>query len=398
MAENVKFLKGTAAQYAAIQNKDVNAFYFTSDDNKLYLGAMELTTEADIVTAMNLVNNSTKGNEALYSTLSTLVGSGTGSISARLAALKTEIEGEVVNTITNGNNGITVGGTATAKTIGLKLSQKTGNNLQILTSSGEEGLYLNVPAATDYTVAVTESTPTGYAKAYTITQAATGLSATINIPKDMVVQSGAVETKSSSGAWGSAGTYLVLTLANASSDKVYINVGNLIEYVTSGSQSGDMIVVSISNDHKVTATITDGTVTKAKLASAVQTSLGKADTAVQSVTAGDSTSGNGTIKVDGTVVSVYGLQSAAYTASTAYATSAQGTKADTAIQGIAEGTSNGQIRYTINGTDYTNVSVHGLGSAAYTASTAYDAAGSANTALQNAKTYADGLLTWKSMA
>lgn len=398
MAENVKFLKGTAAQYAAIQNKDVNAFYFTSDDNKLYLGAMELTTEADIITAMNLVNNSTKGNEALYSTLSTLVGSGTGSISAKLAALKTEIEGEVVNTITNGNNGITVGGTATAKTVGLKLSQKTGNNLQILTSSGEEGLYLNVPAATNYTVAVTESTPTGYAKAYTITQAATGLSATINIPKDMVVQSGAVETKSSSGAWGSAGTYLVLTLANASSDKVYINVGNLIEYVTSGSQSGDMIVVSISNDHKVTATITDGTVTKAKLASAVQTSLGKADTAVQSVIAGDSTSGNGTIKVDGTAVSVYGLQSAAYTASTAYATSAQGTKADTAIQGIAEGTSNGQIRYTVNGTNYTSVSVHGLGSAAYTASTAYDAAGSANTALQNAKTYADGLLTWKSMA
>ena len=209
----------------------------------------------------------------------------------------------------------------------------------------------------------------------------------------MVVQSGAVETKSSSGAWGSAGTYLVLTLANASSDKVYINVSNLIEYVTSGSQSGDMIVVSISNDHKVTATITDGTVTKAKLASAVQTSLGKADTAVQSVTTGDSTSGNGTIKVDGTAVNVYGLKSAAYTASTAYATSAQGTKADTAIQGIAEGTSNGQIRYTVNGTNYTSVSVHGLGSAAYTASTAYDAAGSANTALQNAKTYADGLLT-----
>lgn len=43
---------------------------------------------------------------------------------------------------------------------------------------------------------------------------------------------------------------------------------------------------------------------------------------------------NGTIKVDGTEVAVAGLGSAAYTASTAYATAAQGTKADSAIQGI----------------------------------------------------------------
>ena len=42
-----------------------------------------------------------------------------------------------------------------------------------------------------------------------------------------------------------------------------------------------MVVVDVSADHKVTATITDGTITKAKLASAVQTSLGKADTAIQ---------------------------------------------------------------------------------------------------------------------
>ena len=73
----------------------------------------------------------------------------------------------------------------------------------------------------------------------------------------------------------------MLTLANATNDKVYIDVGNLIEYVTSGSNTGDMVVVNVSADHKVTATITDGTITKAKLATAVQTSLGKADTAIQ---------------------------------------------------------------------------------------------------------------------
>ena len=133
-------------------------------------------------------------------------------------------------------------------------------------------------AEVDYTVTVTPSDVTGVAKRYTIAQASTGLNVNIDIPKDMVVSSGTVVTNPSGQP---AGTYLVLTLANATNDKVYINVSSLIEYVTSGSKTGDMVVVDVSADHKVTATITDGTITKAKLATAVQTSLGKADTAIQ---------------------------------------------------------------------------------------------------------------------
>ena len=58
----------------------------------------------------------------------------------------------------------------------------------------------------------------------------------------------------------------------------------------------------------------------------------------------------------------------------------------TAVQSVTEGTANGTIKV-----DGNSVSVHGLGSAAYTASTAYDASGSASTAETNAKNYADGL-------
>ena len=62
----------------------------------------------------------------------------------------------------------------------------------------------------------------------------------------------------------------------------YVDVSGLVEYVTSGSQAGDMIYVSIDpTTHEVTATITDGTVTKAKLVTAVQSSLDKADSALQ---------------------------------------------------------------------------------------------------------------------
>ena len=141
----------------------------------------------------------------------------------------------------------------------------------------------NLPQQIDYTVTITESIPEGFAKVYNIKQTSTGLNATINIPKDMVVSSGKVETYTLSGEWGLAGTYLVLTLANATSDKVYINVGNLIEYVTSGSTADDQIQIEIDNEHKVTATLKDSSITKTQLDSSVQASLGKADTAIQTV-------------------------------------------------------------------------------------------------------------------
>lgn len=135
-----------------------------------------------------------------------------------------------------------------------------------------------IPAQTDYTVAVTSSTVEGLAKRYTIHQEASGLDVNIDIPTDMVVKSGSVVTNPGGQP---AGTYLVLTLANATNDKVYIDVGNLIEYVTSGSGADDMVKIAVSADHKVTASITDGSITKAKLATAVQNSLDKADSAIQ---------------------------------------------------------------------------------------------------------------------
>ena len=89
---------------------------------------------------------------------------------------------------------------------------------------------------------------------------------------------------------------------------------------------------------------------------------------------------------------VNGLKSAAYTDSSAYATAAQGAKADSALQkaSITSGSANGTI--AVGGSD---VAVKGLGSAAYTESTAYDTKGSASTAETNAKQYADSLMTWE---
>lgn len=123
----------------------------------------------------------------------------------------------------------------------------------------------------------------------------------IDIPKDLVVESGTVETYAEAGAWGEAGTYIVLTIANKTSDKLYIPVEGLIEYVTGSTAADGIITTSVDEHHVLTATIADGTITKAKLVQTVQDSLGKADSAVQEVIAGETA---GTIKVDGTPVTV----------------------------------------------------------------------------------------------
>lgn len=74
-----------------------------------------------------------------------------------------------------------------------------------------------------------------------------------------------------------------------------------------------------------------GGIPKSDLASAVQTSLTKADTALQSHQTITTGSTKGTIAVAGKDVAVKGLGSAAYTDSGAYATAAQGKKADAAL-------------------------------------------------------------------
>lgn len=213
------------------------------------------------------------------------------------------VKDAVVNTLDAADNSVTVAGTATAKTVGVKLDPDASNAIKL----GESGLKVVIPAAAEYSIV--KAVESGdYAAVYNLTKDGEVVGASINIPKDMVVKSGEVATNPDATH---TGTFIVLTLANATEDKIYINVADLIEYVTSGSKTGDMVVIDVSADHKVTATITDGTVTKAKLAVDVQTSLGKADSAVQAADIIEGTE-NGTISVKGTDVAVHGLKDAAY--------------------------------------------------------------------------------------
>lgn len=171
-----------------------------------------------------------------------------------------DIANAKVASVTAGDASVTVGGTATAPTVAAKLSQSADNALEL----AEDGLKVVIPAAAEYSI-VKAADSGDYAAVYNLTKDGTIVGVSINIPKDMVVKSGSVVNDE-----------IVLVLNDEDETEIKIPVASLIEYVTSGSSVGDMVVVEVSEDHKVTATISDGTITLAKLTTDVQTAIGKA--------------------------------------------------------------------------------------------------------------------------
>lgn len=188
------------------------------------------------------------------------------------AYAKTADMDKKVASVTAEDKSITVGGTATAPSVKVAIAAGEDNALTL----AADGLKVVVPAAAEYSIKKLEAANEGMSASYQLTKEGKEVGAIIDIPKDMVVKSGTVVTKAEAGVWGEAGTYLELTLANATSDKVYINVGDLIEYVTSGSTEEDSVQVAVSADHKVTASIKDGSIALGKLAAGVQTEINKA--------------------------------------------------------------------------------------------------------------------------
>ena len=136
-----------------------------------------------------------------------------------------------------------------------------------------------VPEQADYSVTCTETTPEGYAKTYTFTQRGETI-ATVNIPKDMVVSSGAVVDKAEAGSWGPAGKYIELTLANSGSSKVYIPVTDLVDVYTV-EQNAPQVQLAIGNGNEISASIVAGSIGTNELSEAVNADLALARNALQ---------------------------------------------------------------------------------------------------------------------
>lgn len=266
----VKFLVGTAERYAQLKEAgslNAESFYRISGTNDMYIGERKLTSEEDVQKALGYIG-----------TLTELETTEKSNLVAALNEIKDALD--------------------TAK------------------------------AAAQVTIDTT-STTEGYLKTYTVKQNNVEVGK-IDIPKDLVVTEGSIVVNPDEEH---TGTYIKLVIANQEAP-IYINVADLVDvYIAQAGAAQVQIAISDQNvisativagsisatelaaDAVETAKIKDKNVTKAKLEDSVQTSLGKADSAVQKVETGEA---NGQIKVDGVAVDVAGLKSAAYAESSAF--------------------------------------------------------------------------------
>ena len=188
-----------------------------------------------------------------------------------------------VDSISSADSSIKIDGTNADPTIKVQLSNRNNNAICL----DNKGLYV-IPDIYSITKE-TLNDDSEFSAVYHLTKNGNNEGVSINIPKDMVVSSGEVKTVSNANIpyEGAAvgDKYIELILANANNDKLYIPANGLVEYLTSGSNANSMINISISNDHKITASIKEHSITNNELSTSINTSLGKADTAIQGLTA-----------------------------------------------------------------------------------------------------------------
>lgn len=276
-------LEGLKALWAAVKAQDTKIYDLIGDTSAFENYFVDADSTIPVETVIQYINAKTAGIatdtalEALQRTVDELVES---------ASALEKISGENAIVVTDSDSA----DNTVTPVISLKLAEGDNAGNVVLTQDAN-GLKaeVEIPEVThpEYSI-VKDETSADYAAVYHLTKDGTNVGVAINIPKDLVVKSGRVEDDN-----------LILVLNDEAATEITIPVASLIEYVTSGSAEGDDVIVAVSGDYKVTATLSD----------AIKDSLALADSAVQKVEAG---SANGTIAVDGTDVAVTGLDTAAY--------------------------------------------------------------------------------------
>ena len=152
-----------------------------------------------------------------------------------------------------------------------------------LTVDSDRAVDVVIPAQTDYSVTVTEDTSDStIAKRYIFSQLGNEIGR-IDLAKELVVTSGSVGEVSEADAPYSGAVvgdkYIELVIANQE-EHIFIPAKDLVDIYTPAAGATE-VQVAISGTNEISATLVDGGVAKAKLATDVQESLGKADSAVQ---------------------------------------------------------------------------------------------------------------------
>ena len=268
---NVKFLSGTYAQYSALPAKDANTLYFI--DGQIFKGDVSYTDQIvvvaalpDALTAGKIYVNTTDKSVTYYdgATSTVVVPATVGTIGdstpdtdlANVKAIKDFVAAQIAKIPAAVDYTVTLVNEAAGENELTKQTIKQGK-------AGSEAT-IGTIVVPNLKMEVKAAPNNGYLKTYQFTYG-TGSAFEIDIPKDLVVESGeiVVVTDGSPVSGLTNGTYLKLVIANQA-EPVYINVKDLCDVYT-GKAATDGVSIAISASNEISAALTGKAVAEANL-------------------------------------------------------------------------------------------------------------------------------------
>lgn len=278
MAQNVRFFKGTKSQYLSLSTpRNQDALYFCLDTQELYLGDLLLSdgirvipTRADLPDVscaadgiLYYVHDSHNGymvspdrtdwiqtiyapaidayevpEDEIYNTVTTV--GAVRDIEAKIYKRIDEVTNNALNTLTPVDGTIKISDIADGgKSIGVAISPVEGNSLVAV----EGGLFVPTVVVPEYSIEKQETAETGYSASYrlkkTVGDEISYVGDTINIAKDMVLQSATLETVEETDVPYIGAVvgdpYIKMVFNDENTSNLYIPVKGLVDKFEAGS-------------------------------------------------------------------------------------------------------------------------------------------------------------------
>lgn len=161
-----------------------------------------------------------------------------------------------VASVTASDASVTIGGTATAPTVAVAISEDEGNALSL----EDDGLKVTISAAPEYSIVKDASAAAGFFATYHLTKAGANVGEAINIPKDYLVKSAevaTVETPDDPYTGAAVGDkYIDFTVNTVSDDgnesHMYIAVKDLMTPISAGNG------IDVSATNQISAKVVAG--------------------------------------------------------------------------------------------------------------------------------------------
>lgn len=283
---DVLFKSGTYAQYVGLTTKNDNTIYFI--DGQIFKGNVAYTDQVVVVSALPstlvagkvYVNTTDKSVTYYDGTTSTVVVPATVSAIgdttpdtdlANVKATKDFVAAEIAKIPAQVDYTVTI----TDETAG------TGEKTKQTIKQGKSGSEKEVGTIVvpDLKMEVKATPNDGYLKTYQFTYG-TGTTFEVDIPKDLVVESGEVIVVTDDAPVSGLvnGTYLKLVIVNQT-DPVYIDVKDLCDVYT-GKAVTDGVSVTISDTNEISATLVGKAVSEANLADDLANKINGLDSAL----------------------------------------------------------------------------------------------------------------------